>query len=83
MVEVISNSSFANFSQFYADPQTGEKYFEWRMWDALLQLRFKRIQGIREVCQMRFTADEPGIVYHKKSLGGDEVKTELRHVQLS
>jgi hypothetical protein len=53
MVEVISNSSFANFSQFYADPQTGEKYFEWRMWDAFLQSRFKRIQGIREVCQMR------------------------------
>ena len=81
--EVVNNSSFANFSQLYADPQTGEKHFEWRMWDDFLQSRFKRIPGIRELCQMRFTADEPGIVYYKKSLGGDEVKKELNSVQLS
>ena len=80
--DVVNSSSTSNFAQLYADPETGVSHFAWRRWDSFLNQHFRKIIGIRMVCQMKFSSEHPGFVSYQNTLIGNEMKKQLNKVSL-
>ena len=72
---VVNNSCYSNVAVMYNPDDT--LTWNWRSWKSFLIEHFKALTGIRGYQQFRFSSQEPGYVFAKKSDDETEVKVKL------
>ena len=82
LCDVVNKSSKVNSSRPYTSQTTtndgqNESNYQWREWDEFFKKYMKCLRGISAYHHFRFTKDDPGAVYVKKSISDPEERVYL------